>query len=322
MHNNFGDKFKLTIFGSSHEPFVGIYIQGIPKDYKIEVDELQEEIDRRKPNSKWTTPRKEKDIPKISYCDDIVVISFKNENIIDKDYSEFEEIPRPSHADYVQMHKYSDPNILGGGIASGRMTLPIVAAGFVAKDILKKYYAKDISFKSDIYSIKGHVQLGEQYEALEYCKNHNDSVGASLYCIVKNPPKFVGDPFFDGIESKISHLMFSIPGIKAIEFGDGVECSTKFGSERNDVFFDAQGHTKTNNEGGINGGITNGNDLVVTVHAKPTPSIAKKQMTFNFKTNQIEPLEINGRHDICFALRLPVVIESVIAICLLDSCIK
>lgn len=322
MRNTFGNKFRITIFGASHETVIGVYIQGIPVGYRLDEKELQKEIDRRKPTNKWTTPRKEKDIPDVSYYDDIMTITFRNENISDKDYTPFLDTPRPSHADYVQMHKYEHADILGGGISSGRMTLPIVAAGFVAKDIIKRYYAKDIKFKSEILSIGGEKVKSAQHKVLDYCYERGNSVGASIQCIVKNPPKFIGDPFFDGVESMISHLMFSIPGIKAIEFGDGVECATKYGSQRNDAFIDAEGHTRTNNEGGINGGITNGNDLIVRVHAKPTPSIASKQKTYNFKTNEMATLEINGRHDICFALRIPVVIESVIAICLLNGCLE
>lgn len=321
MHNTFGNKFKITLFGASHEPGIGVYIQGIPIDYRADEKELQKEIDRRKPSNKWTTPRKEDDYPCINYYDDMMIVTFKNKDINNKDYDQFFDIPRPSHADYVQMHKYEKADILGGGISSGRMTLPIVAAGFVAKDILKRY-SKDIQINCEILPILNQIEEKDQTRILDYCYNNGDSVGAALECVVKNPPKFIGNPFFDSIESIISHLMFSIPGIKAIEFGDGVECSKKFGSERNDVFIDADGHTRTNNEGGINGGITNGNDIVVKVHAKPTASIAREQETFNFKTGKMDHLKTGGRHDVCFALRLPVVIESVIAISLLNGCLE
>lgn len=321
MENNgerFGERFKIAIFGGSHSPSLGVLIQGIPIEYRIDKEELQKEINRRKPTNKWTTPRKEDDIPTIIQYDDLLVISFENKNINDSDYDKFKDTPRPSHADYVQLNRGKD--ILGGGMASGRMTLPIVAAGFVAKDLLKKYYAKDIQFESYVDAIKGEKLKEAQEQVLDYCLEHGDSVGAAIRCVVTNPPKFIGDPFFNSVESMISHLAFSIPGVKAIEFGDGERCAHLLGSQRNDVYIDAEGHTATNSEGGINGGITNGNPITFKVSVKPTPSIKMKQHTFNFKTGQMEDLEIGGRHDICFALRLPVVMESIAAIALINLC--
>lgn len=321
MENNgerFGEKFKIALFGGSHTQILGVLIQGIPSGYEVNKEDLQKEINRRKPNNKWTTPRKEEDVPTIIQYDDLLVISFENKNINDSDYDKFKDTPRPSHADYVQFHRGKD--LLGGGIASGRMTLLIVAAGFVAKDLLKKYYAKDIQFESYVDAIKGEKLKESQEQVLDYCLEHGDSVGATIRCIVTFPPKFIGDPFFNSVESMISHLAFSIPGVKAIEFGDGERCAHVFGSQRNDVYIDAEGHTATNSEGGINGGITNGNPITFKVSVKPTPSIKMKQHTFNFKTGQMEDLEIGGRHDICFALRLPVVMESIAAIALINLC--
>ena len=314
----FGEKFNITLFGGSHTPSLGVLIQGLPFDYEVDKEELQKEINRRKPTNKWTTPRKEEDIPRITIHGGLMVATFENKNVKDNDYDQFKNTPRPSHADYVQLNRGKD--ILGGGIASGRMTLPIVVAGFVAKDLLKKYYAKDIEFKSYIDSVGGHEDKNHIESILDYCLENGDSVGASIKCVITNPPKFIGDPFFNSVESMISHLAFSIPGIKAIEFGDGVNCSGEIGSSRNDLFTDNEGHTVTNNEGGINGGITNGNPIVFKVHAKPTPSIRMRQHTFNFNTGKMEDLEIGGRHDVCFALRLPVVIESIAAIALINLC--
>ena len=324
MNNVFGNKFRILLHGTSHSKDLGVFIFGAPLDYRVDIDGLKAEIERRKPNNKWTTPRKEKDEPKVEYLSGVISILFTNNNINDNDYEKFVDMPRPSHADYVQYNKYKDKEaLLGGGIASGRMTLPIVAAGYVAKQLLKKY-SKAIDITAEITSIGnfGNNLKDLQEKALDWCYENGDSVGAKVRCTVKNPPRFIGEPFFDSVESMISHGVFSIPGIKAISFGDGIDCITKYGSERNDSFIDADGHTSSNNEGGINGGITNGNDIVFDVYVKPTASISKPQETWNFKENKQETLEIGGRHDICFALRTPVVIEAITAISLLDLCIE
>jgi len=321
MENNgerFGEKFNITLFGGSHTPSLGVLIQGLPFDYEVDKEELQKEINRRKPTNKWTTPRKEEDVPRITINGGLMVATFENKNVKDNDYDQFKDTPRPSHADYVQLNRGKD--ILGGGMASGRMTLPIVVAGFVAKDLLKKYYAKDIQFESYVDAIRGVKIKEDQEQVLNYCLEHGDSVGATIRCVVTNPPRFIGNPFFNSVESMISHLAFSIPGVKAIEFGDGERCAHLLGSQRNDRYIDAEGHTSSNNEGGINGGITNGNPITFKVSVKPTPSIKMNQHTFNFKTGQMEDLEIGGRHDICFALRLPVVMESIAAIALINLC--
>lgn len=315
MSNTIGTNFAISIFGSSHSKTLGLIIKGMPDGYVVDETFLMQEIERRKPKDKWTTPRREKDIPTIQYNDNEICISFENKNIRDNDYN-FIAHPRPSHADYVQLNKYGADSLYGGGMSSGRMTILLVAAGAVAKDIIRKNYMTNVKFSSRIVSIGG-KQSNEFEDVLEYCRINGDSVGACIECIIENVSGFVGEPFFDSIESKISHLAFSVPGIKAIEFGDGVECSKKPGSERNDIW-DGYGHTKTNNEGGINGGISNGMPIVFRVHAKPTPSIGKKQCTYDFERKEMRDLEIGGRHDICFALRVPVVIESIAAIALLD----
>lgn len=321
MNNVFGNKFRILLHGASHSKDLGVFIFGAPLDYRVDIDGLKAEIERRKPNNKWTTPRKEKDEPKVEYLSGVISISFTNNNINDNDYEKFVDMPRPSHADYVQYNKYKDKEaLLGGGIASGRMTLPIVAAGYVAKQLLKEY-SSEISFKTTVHVAGNHpYRSSSEANMLDYCYKNGDSIGAIVNCVVVNPPKFIGEPFFDSVESVISHGIFSIPGVKAISFGDGIDCVSKLGSERNDLFVDNEGHTSSNNEGGINGGITNGNDIVFDVYVKPTASISKPQETWNFKENKQETLEIGGRHDICFALRMPVVIEAITAISLLDLC--
>lgn len=323
MSNIYGKNFEIEIFGASHSKTLGVTIKGVPTDYVPNISFIKEEIGRRKPSNKWTTPRREEDKPIVETgSDGSITITFENKNINDNDYDKFFDTPRPSHADYVQKNRYSKEALLGGGMASGRMTLPVVAAGAIAKDILKSRYSPNIQFKADVASVGGESKESFITQFLDYCYINKDSVGACIECTVTNPPKFIGEPFFNSVESEISRLAFSIPGIKAIEFGDGVACSAKFGSERNDPIVDEDGTTSSNNEGGINGGITNGNPIVFRVHAKPTPSIGMEQESFNFKTGKIEQFAIGGRHDICFALRLPVVIESIAAIALAELTIK
>ena len=234
MINTFGSKFKVTLFGQSHSKELGVLIENIPNNYILDIDELQKEIDKRRPTSKWTTPRREKDVPIVEKGEKYIKIVFENNNINDDDYKKIGDTPRPSHADYVQKNLYGEVPY-GGGIASGRMTLPLVAVGYVAKDILKKYYATNIDISANIESVGGKTKEEDIENLLDYCFETMDSVGAVIKCKVENPPKFVGEPFFDSVESVISHLAFSIPGVKGIAFGDGVECVKKFGYTRNDA---------------------------------------------------------------------------------------
>ena len=321
MNNTFGDKFKIELYGASHTKTLGVKIWGVPNNFILDIKNLNIELARRKSYTKniGTTKRIELDQPsKIEKHDNFILIEFENNNIKDEDYYQFIDIPRPSHSDYVQYNRYkTKESILGGGISSGRMTLPLVAAGFVAKELLK-YYGLQTRIITNI------VQLGtckdKEYfiQTLQNAIKTQDSLGVKINCTVIDPPKFVGEPFFDSVESIISHGIFSIPGVKGIEFGDGFECYTKTGKERNDVFISKEGKTLTNNEGGINGGLTNGNKIFFNVAIKPTASIYQEQETYNFKTNQMDSLKIKGRHDICFGLRVPVIIESVTAISLLN----
>lgn len=332
MINTFGNLFNIEIYGGSHTPTLGVKIFGLPKDFVITSDDLIDDIKRRQPGAIGTTPRKEADIPEITQieryvstsigkrCEYGYEISFKNSNINNNVYNQFVDTPRPSHADYTQYNKYGkEYDMTGGGMASGRMTLPIVVAGSVAKKLFR-YFGEKTTFESFVYSIGGYRVFDEKIiqQIIEPVVNAGDSIGAEIECIIHNVPKFIGEPFFDSIESIISHLSFSIPGVKGIEFGDGFSGSWSLGSERNDTYIDADGHTNSNNEGGINGGISNGNDINFKLAVKPTASIFKPQQTFNFKTGQIETLQIKGRHDACIGLRVPVIAESIAAIALID----
>lgn len=322
MSSSFGSKLRITIFGSSHGENVGATIAGLPAGIRLTPNLFSDDIERRRPTKVGETRRAESDIVSLSGIDpdthlttgDDVTLCFENRNVCSGDYSQFVEHPRPSHADLVQMRKYGDGySIAGGGIASGRMTLPLVAVGTVAKQLLS-----DVQFSTRLVSVSGESDPDRIESLIEEARLAGDSLGGVVECRASGVPTLLGEPFFDSAESIISHLLFSIPAVKGVEFGDGFSGTLKRGSERNDLIIDAEGHTATNNEGGINGGITNGNDLVVRVAIKPTASILRPQNTYNFSHGAIEPLTITGRHDVCIARRAAVVVEAMVALALAE----
>ena len=321
MNNSFGNIVQMTIFGASHSEELGIVLSGVPAGVILRAEDFASDLERRRPQSKGETPRHEADEPIIEGVDaesvttgDSVTIKFRNTNCKSGDYSHLRLHPRPSHADLTQRMKYGEEyNLAGGGMASGRMTVALVAAGVVAKKILSGY-----SFRTELVSVGGVTNKADFEGVIAEARLAGDSVGGVVECRVSGVERGLGEPFFDSVESVISHLMFSIPGVKGIEFGDGFEGVKSRGSERNDVIINGEGTTKTNNEGGINGGIANGNDIVLRVAIKPTPSIAKAQQTFNFESNSIEELRIGGRHDSCIARRAMVVVEAMTAFALAD----
>ena len=319
--NTFGTLFKVSIFGESHGKALGVLMDGVPAGLKISEDDFLESLERRKPTLKGTTPRKESDLPHIisgvfnGYTTgSAIVVIFENNNINDKDYSNLITHPRPGHSDYTANIKYNGYNdYRGGGSFSGRLTLGFVVAGVVAKKILK-----DVVITSEIVSLHGNSNKDEFENEISIAMNKRDSIGGIIKLTATNVPNSLGEPYFDSVESKVSHLMYSIPAVKGVSFGIGFEGEKLYGSEFNDMIIDEFGHTKTNNNGGINGGITNGNDVICNVFVKPTPSISMPQETFDFKNKNISTLEIIGRHDSCIALRAPVVLESALAIALAD----
>lgn len=316
--NSFGRLFRISIFGESHGEGIGIIIDGCPAGIAIHPNDFQEDIDRRKPGIKGTTSRKEEDIPQLlsgvlnGFSTGAPInIMFKNENRISSDYSSVKSTPRPGHSDFVADKKYGGFNdYRGGGHFSGRLTLGLVAAGVIAKKILNP-----IKIDAKIIEIGGSTNFEE---ALEKALKNSDSVGGLIECRVTGLPVGLGEPFFDSVESILSHLVFSIPAVKGIEFGLGFESAKKFGSEVNDPYLNSKGITLSNNAGGINGGISNGNELVFRIAVKPASSIGKTQNTLNFSNGSIEELNITGRHDACIALRVPPVLEAVTAIGLVD----
>lgn len=321
MNNNFGKHFNITFYGGSHTESLGVIISGVPQGLMLTEADFATDIDRRRAGAKGTTPRREGDVPHIvSGVEDGVTtgdkleIVFYNENTRSGDYDRLRVHPRPSHADLTARHKYGEEfDLRGGGIFSGRMTLLFVAAGVVAKKILR-----GATFNSRIVEIGG-CRDAEQFESVvAAAQREGDSVGGVVECIVTGAGRDLGEPFFDSVESVASHLLFAVPAVKGVEFGSGFEGVRLRGSERNDLIIDGLGTTATNNEGGINGGITNGNPVVVRVAIKPTPSIGRGQQTYNFESQRVEELNIGGRHDTCIVLRAAVVVEAVMAIALAE----
>lgn len=317
--NSFGRIFKVSIFGESHGASVGVLIDGIPAGIPLTIDDFLLDIERRKGGlQKGTTPRKEDDLPifKSGIFNNKttgapLIILFENNNTRSDDYDEIRKIPRPGHADFVASKKFGGfEDFRGGGHFSGRLTLCLVAAGVIAKKMLQK-----ISIVSKIIEIGGEVDIEK---GLEKAIKAKDSVGGIIECKVIGLPIGLGEPFFDSVESLISHAVFSIPAVKGIEFGSGFAAAKMFGVEHNDAIIDDSGKTKTNYAGGIVGGLTNGNDLVFRVVIKPTSSTPQQQKSLNIQTNSIESFSIKGRHDLCIALRVPVVVEAVAAIVLAD----
>lgn len=316
--NSFGVIFRLSVFGESHGPAIGVVIDGCPPGIAINTADFIADLVRRQSGNPGTTKRKEPDLPEILSgihegftTGAPITIMTRNTDKISSDYDEFRNTPRPGHADFTAQKKYSGfADMRGSGHFSGRITWGIVAAGVLAKKITA---SSDI--KATLISAGGESDIEE---ALNKAISENDSIGGIIECTVKNPPVGIGEPFFFSVESVISHLVFSIPAIKGIEFGSGFAASAMKGSVHNDPFINENGKTATNNAGGVNGGISNGNDLVFRVAVKPTSSTGITQTTFNFSKKEMQTLKVTGRHDTCIALRMPVIVEAVTAIALAD----
>jgi chorismate synthase len=317
--NSFGRIFRVHVFGESHGASVGVNIDGVPFGIPLKESDFLEDLGRRKAGAKGTTPRKEDDLPYLKsgvFNDHTtgapITILFENNNTRSVDYAKLREFPRPGHADFVASKKYGGfEDYRGGGHFSGRLTLNLVAAGVIAKKIL----GPEVQIHAKIDEVGG---LPDPQAGLEAAIAAKDSVGGLVSCEVKGLPIGWGEPFFDSIESNIAHAVFSIPAIKGIEFGAGFAAARMKGVEHNDAIVDASGKTATNHAGGVVGGITNGNPLVFRVAVKPTSSTPKDQQTLNVTSNQVETFSVKGRHDLCIALRVPVVLEAVTAMVLAD----
>jgi chorismate synthase len=316
--NCFGRIFRVSIFGESHGECVGINIDGCPAGLRLGVDDFTTDIERRKAGAKGTTPRKEADLPKImngvfngKTTGAPITILFDNANTRSGDYEKQRAVPRPGHADFVATQKFGGfEDYRGGGHFSGRLTVCLVAAGVVAKKLLDQ-----IKVEATILEIGGEKDIEA---GLQKAIDQKDSIGGIVECKVNNLPAGLGEPFFDSAESLLSHAVFAIPAVRGIEFGTGFAAAKMFGIEHNDAIIDKTGKTKTNHAGGIIGGITNGNEIVFRIAIKPTSSTPKEQQTLNIETGEVEPFSVKGRHDLCIALRVPVVLESVTAFVLAD----
>jgi chorismate synthase len=316
--NTFGNSYRISIFGESHGQSVGIVIDGCPAGISLKVADFEADFARRKSGAKGTTPRKEADIPRImsgvfnSHTTGTpVMILFENRDTRSRDYNKLKEVPRPGHADFTAFRKFGGyQDFRGGGHFSGRLTLGLVAAGVIAKKIIDP-----VTVSSEILEVGGSSDIEA---AVEQAISQQDSIGGIIQCTIGNLPVGLGEPFFNSVESVLSHMAFSIPAIKGIEFGSGFTAARMRGSEHNDNIISADGTTETNHAGGINGGITNGNEVVFRVAVKPTSSTKQSQRTVNIRSGDMEELVIEGRHDTCIALRVPVVLEAAAAIVMSD----
>ena len=350
MSGMWGSKIKLSIFGESHGNAIGITIDGLPAGFSIDMDKIMMEMSRRAPGkSSLSTPRKESDIPEIlsGYFEGKTTGTplcaiIRNSNTKSKDYSKLKDVMRPGHADYTGAVRYKGFNdYRGGGHFSGRITAPLVFAGAICKQILEvkgiivsahinsigkikdcSFLESDISdellnsFKEKELPLINTKLEDEMRQEILSTRSSGDSIGGTIECAILGVSPGIGDPFFDSVESTLAHLMFSVPAVKGIEFGKGFDISKMRGLEANDEYYLENGNikTKTNNNGGILGGITNGMPIIFNVAIKPTASIFKEQNTVNIVTMEETTLCIEGRHDPCIVQRALPVIEAVAAI--------
>src|SRR5258708_27654209 len=347
----FGRLFRLRMFGESHGESVGMNIDGCPAGLSLTLEDFLPDLERRKGGiQKGTTPRKEDDIPffKSGLFNNRttgapLTLLFENNNTRSGDYEKQRAVPRPGHADFVAHKKFGGfEDYRGGGHFSARLPVALVAAGGIAKKLLaglgqelgEPYQAgteepvalrpvgmpdwdriAGIKVRASILEIGGERDLEA---GLQKAIDAKDTIGGIVECRVSGLPVGLGEPFFESVESLFSHAVFAIPAIRGVEFGTGFAAARMFGSQHNDAIENMEGKTRTNHAGGVVGGITNGNELVLRVAVKPSSSTAKEQQTLNWVTGEVEPFSVKGRHDLCIALRVPVVLEAVTAIVLAD----
>ncbi len=345
--NTLGKYFKITSIGESHGKIVGVVIDGCPAGLRLDVERLQADLDRRRPGqSSITTTRSELDQAEIltGIYNGIttgapITIIIQNKDRDSSKYLELRWTPRPGHADYTAGLRYGDhQDPRGGGRFSGRITASLVMAGSVAKQLLESIGTMVVAYTKQIGNIVApepgsfeHIEDNvvrcpdpetalKMIKEIERVKSEEDSVGGKVSVVAQNPPKGIGDPVFDILEGDLAKAFFSIPAVKAVEFGAGTRAAEMLGSENNDQYAIVDGEvvTETNNSGGILGGISNGMPITATITFKPTPSIAKVQKTVNTKENRETTIKIEGRHDPCIVPRAVPVVEAVMAIVLAD----
>ena len=349
--NTLGKSYRTSIFGSSHGGGVGCILDGVPAGTPIDLQGVQAELDRRRPGqSGITTKRREGD--RVEVLDGLlegcttggpVTFWVANQDVDSSTYEAYRKVPRPGHADYTASSKYSGRNdYRGGGQFSGRMTVPLVISGAVARQILARggiqLYAQTTQVGGvrleetlSVEEIRDKVEESpvrcahpstakRMVDEIEAARKAGDSVGGLIECTVTGLPVGVGEPFFDSVESEVAHLLFSVPGVKGVEFGAGFSCAGMRGSEHNDPFAISEGRvvTETNHAGGILGGITSGMPVVLRVAIKPTASIARAQRSVDLHEMKPAELKVKGRHDPCIVPRAVPVIENAAATPLLD----
>ncbi len=350
MANHYGEHLKLTIFGTSHGPGIGMTLAGIPAGLPVDLDALQAFLNRRAPGrSPWATGRKEADIPQFlsgltDGCTngDTIQAEIQNQNVRSRDYEALKHIPRPGHADFTAWAKYGpDFDMAGGGPFSGRMTAPLCIAGGLCKQWLAAGGIQIGAHISEIYHIKDTAfdpiqpELGDvdaefpvlhkqrveaMKQAIREAKDRGDSLGGIIECAVTGLPAGLGGPLFGGVEGKLSQILYAIPAVKGVEFGLGFENARHPGSFTNDPFavVDGRVRTLTNHCGGILGGITNGMPLLLRVAIKPTPSISLPQQSVDLDSMEEVTVAVTGRHDPCILPRAVPVVEAAVAVAIMD----
>lgn len=316
--NSLNTIFKVQVFGESHGAGVGVILDNIPAGIAIEPDDFSFDMARRKGGQLGGTPRVEEDIPMLQSgffngftTGAPLCIWIPNNNIRSGDYEKQRATFRPGHADFVANKKFDGfEDYRGGGHFSARLTAPLVTAGVIAKKILK-----GISINAEVTEVGGCWDIEQ---GLKKAFEAKDSVGGIVSCTIKGVPVGWGEPFWESMESKLAQAMFSIPAVKGVEFGAGFGAAKMFGSEHNDSFINKEGNTESNYAGGILGGISNGMDITFRIAIKPTSSTPKTQQTYNQETETIESFSVKGRHDLCVALRAPVIVEAMAALVLVD----
>lgn len=350
MGSTYGDILRVTVFGESHSPAIGVTLEGVPAGERIDFDALIRFLKRRAPGQNpYSTARKEADLPEflcglregVTTGTPLTAI-IRNTDTRSRDYSEFKEKPRPGHADYTAEVKYFGSQAFeGGGHFSGRLTAPLSVAGGIALQLLKKEGIEVVSRIRSIGPVEDEGELvvstadndfptvsyerGEKMKAyIAEKRAEGDSVGGVVECRITGLPAGIGDPMFDGLENRIASAVFAIPAVKGIEFGAGFRAAEMTGSVHNDAFTveDGEIRTETNYAGGILGGISDGMPIVFRVAVKPTPSIVKAQKTVNLKTMTETELMIEGRHDPCIVPRAIPVVEAAAAIAIYDAILK
>lgn len=335
--NSFGKLFRISLFGESHGPLIGVVIDGVAPGIPLTPKLFEEQLERRKGGREGLTSRVESD--QVHFLSGIynnfttgspLTIAVKNREANSEEYRNLEGRPRPGHADFTALKKYkgfADPR--GGGHFSGRVTVSLVIAGVVAREMINHLkLAPTLSITAKVTALGGVARQATPTEnvdnqphwkkMLQEAATNGDSLGGVVECRTTGVPIGLGEPFFDTVESLLSHIIFAIPGVKGIEFGDGFKAAEMVGSQHNDPIISIEGETSKNGSGGVNGGITNGNELLFRVAFKPTPSIAATQESINLKSGKVEPLTIKGRHDTAYLLRTPVIVEAATAIVLTD----